>query len=145
MALIDLANPTRFRTLAETLLPWLAAATVVAFGFGLERAYLAPDDYQQGATVKIMFLHVPSAWLSMMAWGPRTIPRSIAGSVDQCPPAACACSIIRVRTRRRRISLHMAARCRVKNKSVNAIAMTNSGTRRLASMVEPPMRNTEAG
>jgi len=69
MALIDLANPTRFRTLAETLLPWLAVATVVAFGFGLERAYLAPDDYQQGATVKIMFLHVPSAWLSMMAWG----------------------------------------------------------------------------
>jgi heme exporter protein C len=69
MALIDLANPTRFRTLAETLLPWLAAATVVAFGFGLEQAYLAPDDYQQGATVKIMFLHVPSAWLSMMAWG----------------------------------------------------------------------------
>jgi len=69
MAMIDLANPTRFRTLAETLLPWLAAATVVAFGFGLERAYLAPDDYQQGATVKIMFLHVPSAWLSMMAWG----------------------------------------------------------------------------
>ena len=69
MAMIDLANPTRFRTLAETLLPWLAAATVVAFGFGLEQAYLAPDDYQQGATVKIMFLHVPSAWLSMMAWG----------------------------------------------------------------------------
>ena len=69
MALIDLANPTRFRTLAETLLPWLAAATVVAFGFGLEQAYLAPDDYQQGATVKIMFLHVPSAWLTMMAWG----------------------------------------------------------------------------
>ena len=69
MALIDLANPTRFRTLAETLLPWLAVATVVAFGFGLEQAYLAPDDYQQGATVKIMFLHVPSAWHSMMAWG----------------------------------------------------------------------------
>ena len=69
MAMIDLANPTRFRTLAETLLPWLAVATVVAFGFGLEQAYLAPDDYQQGATVKIMFLHVPSAWLSMMAWG----------------------------------------------------------------------------
>ena len=42
---------------------------MVAFGFGLEQAYFAPDDYQQGATVKIMFLHVPSAWLSMMAWG----------------------------------------------------------------------------
>src|SRR6201984_3907960 len=69
MALIDLANPSRFRALADTLLPWLGAATVVAFGFGLEQAFLAPDDYQQGATVKIMFLHVPSAWLSMMAWG----------------------------------------------------------------------------
>ena len=31
--------------------------------------YLAPDDYQQGATVKIMFIHVPAAWLGMFAWG----------------------------------------------------------------------------
>ena len=28
----------------------------------------APDDYQQGATVKIMFIHVPSAWLGMFGW-----------------------------------------------------------------------------
>jgi heme exporter protein C len=69
MALIDLANPTRFRTLSDRILPWLGAATVVAFAFGLEQAYFAPDDYQQGATVKIMFLHVPAAWLGMMAWG----------------------------------------------------------------------------
>jgi heme exporter protein C len=34
---------------------------------------LAPDDYQQGATVKIMFLHVPSAWLGMLCWGLMTI------------------------------------------------------------------------
>src|ERR1700691_2808083 len=69
MALIDLANPSRFRALAESLLPWLGAATVVAFAFGLERSYFAPDDYQQGATVKIMFIHVPNAWLSMFVWG----------------------------------------------------------------------------
>src|SRR3984893_13942311 len=69
MALIDLANPSRFRALSGSTLPWLGAATVVAFAFGLEQAYFAPDDYQQGATVKIMFIHVPSAWLSMMAWG----------------------------------------------------------------------------
>ena len=69
MALIDLANPSRFRALCDSLLPWLGAATVVAFAFGLEQAYFAPDDYQQGATVKIMFIHVPAAWLSMMAWG----------------------------------------------------------------------------
>jgi heme exporter protein C len=69
MALIDLANPSRFRTLSGSLLPWLAGATVIAFAFGLEQAFFAPDDYQQGATVKIMFIHVPSAVLGMMGWG----------------------------------------------------------------------------
>jgi heme exporter protein C len=73
MALIDLANPSRFRALSGSTLPWLGAATVVAFAFGLEQGYFAPDDYQQGATVKIMFIHVPSAWLSMMAWGVMSI------------------------------------------------------------------------
>jgi heme exporter protein C len=69
MAVIDLANPTRFLTLVNRMLPWLAAATVLLFAFGLTRAMNAPDDYQQGATVKIMFLHVPAAWLGMMGWG----------------------------------------------------------------------------
>ena len=70
MALIDLANPTRFLKFAERAMPWLVAATVFAFTIGLTQAlFVAPDDYQQGATVKIMFLHVPSAWLSMFCWG----------------------------------------------------------------------------
>jgi len=70
MALIDLANPTRFLQLVDRVLPWLAAATVAAFAVGLEQALFgAPDDYQQGATVKIMFIHVPSAWLAMFCWG----------------------------------------------------------------------------
>jgi heme exporter protein C len=69
MALIDLANPTRFVNFAERALPWLAAATVFAFAIGLGQAlFVAPDDNQQGATVKIMFLHVPSAWLGMFCW-----------------------------------------------------------------------------
>jgi heme exporter protein C len=68
MALIELANPTRFLTLSTRLLPWLAGAAVVAFAFGLNQAFFAPDDYQQGATVKIMFIHVPAAWLGMFAW-----------------------------------------------------------------------------
>jgi len=68
MAIIDLANPTRFLRLVDRVLPWLAAATVLAFAFGIVQAMNAPDDYQQGATVKIMFLHVPSAWLGMMGW-----------------------------------------------------------------------------
>ncbi len=68
MPLIDLANPSRFLALTDRLLPWLAAATLLAFAFGISQIYVAPDDYQQGATVKIMFLHVPAAWLGIFAW-----------------------------------------------------------------------------
>src|SRR5689334_20563894 len=69
MALIDLANPTRFLALTARLLPWLAIATALAFVAGLYLAwFVAPDDYQQGATVKIMFVHVPNAWLAMAVW-----------------------------------------------------------------------------
>jgi heme exporter protein C len=70
MPLIDLANPSRFLAFAERALPWLAALTAALLAVGLYLAlFVAPDDYQQGATVKIMFLHVPFAWLSMMCWG----------------------------------------------------------------------------
>ena len=69
MTLIDLANPTRFLTLTTRLLPWLAAATAILLAIGLYQSVMAPDDYQQGATVKIMFIHVPNAWLSMFVWG----------------------------------------------------------------------------
>jgi heme exporter protein C len=69
MALIDLANPTRFLGATARALPWLAAATALAFAFGLYLSFFtAPDDYQQGATVKIMFVHVPNAWLAMGVW-----------------------------------------------------------------------------
>src|SRR5215468_1338562 len=69
MTLIDLANPTRFLSVTARLLPWLAGATVVLMLIGLYQSASAPDDYQQGATVKIMFIHVPNAWLSMFVWG----------------------------------------------------------------------------
>jgi heme exporter protein C len=69
MAIIDLANPSRFLSVSGRALPWLVGATVIAFAIGLSQAYFAPDDYQQGATVKIMFIHVPSAWLGMFCWG----------------------------------------------------------------------------
>jgi len=63
------ANPSRFLALAERLLPWLAAATALAFAAGLYEAFfVAPEDYQQGATVRIMFIHVPGAWLGMLGW-----------------------------------------------------------------------------
>src|SRR5579859_998381 len=73
MSLLDLANPSRFLSFANRVLPWLIGVTALAFAFGLNQAMAAPDDYQQGATVKIMFLHVPAAWLGMMGWGVMTI------------------------------------------------------------------------
>ncbi|MEP3277924.1 MAG: heme ABC transporter permease [Stappiaceae bacterium] len=70
MALIDLANPTRFLRLTNRLLPWLIGATALCFAVGLYLSFfVAPEDYQQGQTVRIMFIHVPAAWLSMMCYG----------------------------------------------------------------------------
>jgi heme exporter protein C len=68
MGLIDLANPSRFLAFVDRVLPWLAAATLLAFAVGIGQIISAPDDYQQGATVKIMFIHVPAAWMSLAAW-----------------------------------------------------------------------------
>src|SRR5215813_11379765 len=68
MTLTELANPTRFLALTARLLPWLAALTGLVLAIGLAQSATAPDDYQQGATVKIMFIHVPNAWLSMLVW-----------------------------------------------------------------------------
>jgi heme exporter protein C len=60
------ANPTRFLRFANALLPWLAGATVLLIGAGLYSGlFLAPADYQQGETVRIMFVHVPSAWMGL--------------------------------------------------------------------------------
>lgn len=69
MALIDLANPTRFLALADRLIPWVAGLSALVFAVGLYLTFfVAPDDYQQGATVKIMFIHVPFAWIAMFCY-----------------------------------------------------------------------------
>jgi heme exporter protein C len=64
-----LANPTRFMALSAQILPWVAALAAVLIGCGLYLAFfVAPPDYQQGETVRIMFVHVPAAWLGMMGY-----------------------------------------------------------------------------
>ena len=61
-----LANPARFRRFSQRVLPSLGFATVLMLAVGVYLAFfVAPEDYQQGQTVRIMFVHVPSAWLSM--------------------------------------------------------------------------------
>ena len=69
MSLIAVANPTRFLALLDRLLPLLSWATAFCFAVGLYAAFfVAPQDYQQGETVRIMFIHVPAAWLGMFGW-----------------------------------------------------------------------------
>ena len=64
-----LANPTRFMALSGPLMRWLYAAAGLLIVVGLYLAFfVAPPDYQQGQTVKIMFIHVPSAWLGMFGY-----------------------------------------------------------------------------
>jgi len=67
--MVSLANPTRFLSLVDRMVPWLAAVTLILLGIGLYLAFfVAPPDYQQGETVKIMFIHVPAAWLGMFGY-----------------------------------------------------------------------------
>jgi heme exporter protein C len=64
-----LANPERFMAFSRWAAPLLGAVAVVAALAGLWLGLAAPEDYQQGATVKIMFIHVPAAWMAMMVYG----------------------------------------------------------------------------
>jgi len=67
--MVSLANPTRFLSLVDRIVPWLAAVTLILLGIGLYLAFfVAPPDYQQGETVEIMFIHVPAAWLGMFGY-----------------------------------------------------------------------------
>ena len=63
------ANPARFSRLATMILPWVAAATVILLAVGLYFALFAsPADYQQGDTVRIMYVHVPAAWIALAGY-----------------------------------------------------------------------------
>ena len=70
--MVNLANPTAFVELTRRVLPWLAAATAVLFVAGLWLSFAAPPDYQQGETVKIMYLHVPAAWMATFVYAVMT-------------------------------------------------------------------------
>ncbi len=63
------ANPARFSRIAAKVLPWSTAATIALFVIGLYFALFAsPADFQQGETVRIMYVHVPSAWISIACY-----------------------------------------------------------------------------
>src|SRR5260370_22605940 len=67
--MVNFANPTVFADLTRRALPWFAAATLALFALGLYLSFAAPPDYQQGESVKIMYLHVPAAWMATFIFG----------------------------------------------------------------------------
>jgi heme exporter protein C len=72
------AAPKTFYSLAGTLIPWFAGATVLLLVAGLYLGlFVAPPDYQQGETVRIMFIHVPAAWMSMFGY----VVMAVAGAI----------------------------------------------------------------
>jgi heme exporter protein C len=67
--MLSLANPQRFLAIARHLLPWTAGAAALLLCIGLYLALAAsPPDYQQGEGVRIMYVHVPSAWLALLCY-----------------------------------------------------------------------------
>src|SRR5262245_12821185 len=62
-----LANPTRFMELSSALLPWFSAGAALFIGYAMYLVFFVdPPAYQRGETVKILYIHVPAAWLAMM-------------------------------------------------------------------------------
>ena len=73
------ANPNRFLKLGRAILPWIAVCAVLCLASGLYFGlFVAPADYQQGETVRIMYVHVPSAWMAMFVYSSIAIASAMA-------------------------------------------------------------------
>jgi heme exporter protein C len=69
-----LFNPSKFNEMADYLFRPLLILSIIFFAIGLLFSfYLSPDDYQQGSTVRIMYVHVPSAWLALLTYAIMTL------------------------------------------------------------------------
>ena len=63
------ANPLRFQKIADAIYPWVVWAMVILAPIGLWWSLaVAPADYQQGDAYRIMFVHVPAAWMAMFTY-----------------------------------------------------------------------------
>jgi len=73
------ANPNRFLKLANAVLPWCSGLAVLSLAAGLYFAlFRSPPDYQQGETVRIMYIHVPSAWMALLVYATMAISSAVA-------------------------------------------------------------------
>ncbi len=73
------ANPARFLRLARAVYPWAVGATVLLIAAGLYLGLFAsPADYQQGETVRIMYVHVPAAWMALFVYTAMAVASAVA-------------------------------------------------------------------
>jgi heme exporter protein C len=73
------ANPNRFLKIADAVLPWVQWAMLAAFAAGLYFALFAsPGDYQQGESVRIMYIHVPAAWMALFTYAAMAVAAAVA-------------------------------------------------------------------
>ena len=64
-----LASPPHFYRLSARMMPWFGASGIILILYGsVAGLFLAPADYQQGDAFRIIYVHVPAAYLSMMAY-----------------------------------------------------------------------------
>ena len=69
-----LFNPSKFNEIADNIFKPVLILSIILFVLGLLFSfYLSPDDYQQGSTVRIMYVHVPSAWLALLTYAIMTL------------------------------------------------------------------------
>ena len=69
-----LINPKKFNSMSDILLkPFMALSLIFIISGLIFSFYLSPDDYQQGSTVRIMYVHVPSAWLGLLTYAIMTL------------------------------------------------------------------------
>jgi heme exporter protein C len=69
MSVWEYANPRKFMTMSAVVLPWVSGLAVIFLLVGLIWGFFfTPDDFRQGATVKIIYLHVPAAMIAINAW-----------------------------------------------------------------------------
>ncbi len=69
MSIWDYANPRKFMQTSGVVLPWIAGLAMLMLTVGLFWGFFfTPDDYKQGSTVKIIYIHVPAAFIAINAW-----------------------------------------------------------------------------
>jgi heme exporter protein C len=77
--MLRLANPNRFMHWSAKLLPWCAVISAVLLGLGVYLAlFVAPPDYQQGEAVRIMYVHVPAAWMATFVYALMALSSAVA-------------------------------------------------------------------